>query len=203
MLAHEGFSKNTQTIQYFVKPWIPEDKCQCATVRNALNKLGGEPAKLPTVEGHLFFIGRDYEGPNKEALHVGSNNVPQQTMWDAAKAVESIRGQLPAKIRPTEVQWQRTSKKVLQPRRRDNKFCSTKDVYQLRKATKGLVCGPIDKNQHELWFACPCLYHKAWKATYAEGKGYENFCEKVGLEEKTKYSHGVATYTTKEAGDPG
>lgn len=155
------------------KPWIPEDKCQCATARNALNKLGGEPANLPTLEGHLFFIGRDYEGPNKEALHVGSNNVPQQTMWDAAKAVESIRGQLPAKIRPTEVQWQRTSKKVLQPRRRDNKFCSTKDVYQLRKATKGLVCGPIDKNQHELWFACPCLYHKAWKATYAEGKGYE------------------------------
>jgi len=35
----------------------------------------------------------------------------------------------------------------------------------------GLVCGPIDKNNGELWMACPCLYEKAMEKMYETGSG--------------------------------
>ena len=49
----------------------------------------------------------------------------------------------------------------------------TSDVYKLRKDLKGLVCGQTDKNLHELWFCCPCLYERAWEKMYNENTGYE------------------------------
>ena len=45
-------------------------------------------------------------------------------------------------------------------------FPTTRDVYKLRKELKGLVCGPLDKNPHELWFACPVAYRRAWDKLY-------------------------------------
>ena len=49
-----------------------------------------------------------------------------------------------------------------------HRFTTTKEVYTLRKDLNGLVCGQIDKNLHELWFCCPCLYRKAWEKMYGE-----------------------------------
>ena len=40
------------------------------------------------VEGHLFFISRDYYGPNARALQVSGNNIPCQSMWDMKRAVK-------------------------------------------------------------------------------------------------------------------
>ena len=45
-------------------------------------------------------------------------------------------------------------------------FPTTRDVYKLRKDLRGLVCGPLDKNPHELWFACPVAYRRAWDKLY-------------------------------------
>ena len=39
-------------------------------------------------------------------------------------------------------------------------------MYTLRKIIKGMLCGPLDKNNGELWLACPCLYKKALEKVY-------------------------------------
>ena len=47
-------------------------------------------------------------------------------------------------------------------------------MYTLRKIMKGMVCGPLDKNNGELWLACPCLYKKALEKVYpTTGGDYE------------------------------
>ena len=48
---------------------------------------------------------------------------------------------------------------------------NTAAVFTLRKLLKGLVCGPTDKNNGELWAVCPCLYKKALDAVYPTGTG--------------------------------
>ena len=49
----------------------------------------------------------------------------------------------------------------------------TKEVYHLRKKLTGLVIGPLDKNNGELWGCCPILYHRALEQMYSQQAGYE------------------------------
>ena len=52
---------------------------------------------------------------------------------------------------------------------------NTAAVYTLRKLMSGLVCGPMDKNNGELWMACPCLYKEAMDKLYNTTGG--DYCE--------------------------
>ena len=49
------------------KPWMPHGSCQCAKVKERLRKKDTTVA-LPEIESHVFFISRDYRGPNDNAL---------------------------------------------------------------------------------------------------------------------------------------
>ena len=50
---------------------------------------------------------------------------------------------------------------------------NTAAVYTLRKIMKGLVCGPMDKNNGELCMVCPVLYKEAMDKLYsADGADY-------------------------------
>jgi len=46
------------------------------------------------------------------------------------------------------------------------------DAYKARKALNGLVIGPLDKNNGELWACCPVLYERALTKLYSEDMGY-------------------------------
>ena len=89
------------------------------------------------------------------------------------RAWEAIGKQLPGCLGLTAKQWTAKLSECMKPAPPSNRpFVSTKEVYTLRKDLKGLVCGQVDKNLHELWFCCPCLYYKAWNNMYGEQTGY-------------------------------
>ena len=154
------------------KPWRPTG-CKCCEIKRSLEKKD-PTVKLPEIDGHLFFISRDYHGPHASALGVSGNNIPSQTYWDITKAWSKIAKQLPEGMRLPEKEWEAKLKGCTQQRAKERqRFTTTKDVYTLRKELNGLVCGQIDKNLHELWFCCPCLYERAWGKMYGEQTGYE------------------------------
>lgn len=153
------------------KPWMPQ-QCKCEEIKRTLQAKDANVA-LPELEGHLFFISRDYRGPNEAALKVSGNNVPLQTNWDLARAWKKVRAQLPSEMQGEEKDWEKLLKKCAPVTQKSFAFTTTRDVYTLRKNLDGLVCGQLDKNLHELWFCCPCLYKKAWEKTYGEPNGYE------------------------------
>jgi len=66
--------------------------------------------------------------------------------------------------------------------------------------TKGLVCGPTDKNNGELWMACPALYQQAVQKMYAVGKGdYEEvFPRKMTAHRASKLQGEELLSATKE-----
>jgi hypothetical protein len=47
-------------------PWCPTE-CKCKEIQQRLVNRGNTKP-LDMIEGHLFFIGRDYYGPNAEAI---------------------------------------------------------------------------------------------------------------------------------------
>ena len=49
----------------------------------------------------------------------------------------------------------------------------SRDVYKVRKVLKGLVIGPIDKNNGESSAVCPVLYEHALEGMYTEATGYQ------------------------------
>ena len=108
-----------------------------------------------------------------------ATNVPRQTAWDLRKAWERAGNQLPEGMCGAE--WKTSTQECITQRcarratgqRNDTSFPSTRSAYTLRKLLKGLVVGPLDKNDAEMWFACPTLYDKALKAAYSEKTGYE------------------------------
>ena len=44
---------------------------------------------------------------------------------------------------------------------------NTAAVFTLRKLMNGLVCGPMDKNNGELWMVCPTLYKETVDKLFA------------------------------------
>lgn len=136
---------------------------------------------------------RDHEN----ALKVSGNNIPRQTMWDLRRTWKDIPNQLPAGMRPAQAEWDSQLDSCLQSTRYNpSNFPTTRDVYKLRKELSGLVCGPIDKNPHELWFCCPTLYEKAWKKLYCENTGYKPIFPKV-YSTKTRQSKRDVIRTTR------
>ena len=42
----------------------------------------------------------------------------------------------------------------------------------MRNMTEGLVIGPLDKNDGEMWTVCPELYNRALNLAYGQEAGY-------------------------------
>ena len=168
--------------------------CCCAEVRKRLAQKGFT-GDLPMIDGHIFGIGRDYEGPNAEALNVGANNIPQQTKWDLHRAWDKTYQQLPEWMRPSKSAWTSLLNTVTRPVQfKQQPFTKTKAVYTLRKDMQGLMIGPIDKNINELWFCCPVLYRKAWDKAYSQTSDYQRIYPK-----NAKKTRGATTaYETHE-----
>ena len=151
--------------------------CPCQQIYQRL-RAKGLNKQLPEINGHIFGIGRDYQGPNSEALQTAANNIPQQTQWDLHRAWDKVYSQLPTWIQPTKNKWANLLKDVTIPPVRKPRFLTTKSIYTLRKDLKGLIIGPLDKNTNELWYCCPTLYQQAWKKTFEQNTDYQHIIPK-------------------------
>ena len=164
---------NTKSIEDILtnvnKPWLLKEVCVCKEIRNTLKR------NLPETDGHILFTSKDYNGPFNKTFNVSANNTPEQTKWDLSRAWEMIRNQFPMEARPSNNAWNKMLGRcmTMKTKVKHNLCPSTKDVYTLRKQLKGLVIGQTDKNLHELWFCCPCLYFKAWRKNFTENQSYQ------------------------------
>jgi hypothetical protein len=159
------------------KPYKFELGCTCRKVHAQMKKLGMDQ-ELPKSHHHIFFIGRDYEGPYNQILQSNANTVPKPTIWDMKRVWMQVKNQLPDvfKEEVSDEWWEERSKEYREYTANMDKSqkVNTGAMYKLRKGLEGLVCGPIDKNTGELWFACPTLYNKAVETMYnTKDGGYE------------------------------
>ena len=145
--------------------WENHRGCKCAKLRELLDQD-------QQTEGHVLFVGRNYTGPYKKVLHNCAGNVPQQSQWDLDRAWKFAFKTLPKGLCSEQV-WQHAKIQCLQTVNiRKPQFVQNKQVYMLRKILKGMVIGPLDKNNGELWVCCPHLYDKALQKAYGEAAGY-------------------------------
>ena len=138
------------------QPWKYGDGCVCQEVcqRLAQRRPG---TVLPQTEGHIFMIGRDYDGPFKEVLQTHACDIPKPTGWDVKRTWQSVKTQLPVAFKEatSDAQWMMGLNACHKPTQAPPSKVNTAAMYTLRKELKGLVRGPLDKNGGELCFACP------------------------------------------------
>jgi hypothetical protein len=106
-------------------------------------------------------------------VNVGATNIPRQTTWDLHRVWERMHAQLPDGAVDAAT-WKRTLHRCVHGKKPFQcDFPTTKDAYKLRKLLDGLVIGPIDKNNGELWMCCPTLYERALRKMYSAEAGYD------------------------------
>ena len=165
------------------QPWREHKGCTCEKVKQQL-RAAGYKGTLPTIDGHIFFIGREYDGPFASVLKHNSGGIPNPTKWDLEKAWEGLYDQLPRKVRElddrpaldSKASWKRELKQCTMDGlwgRIDRSWPCTRDAYRLRKVLDGLTIGPLDKNTGECWCCCPKLYDQALEGMYNAETGYK------------------------------
>ena len=92
------------------------------------------------LNGHIFFVGREYEGPYSRILRRNTGNVPAPTDRDLKQNWLYAVKQFP--IKRTEREWMNILHTCKKAGYRDALYY-TKDVYSLRKIMNGLVVGPL------------------------------------------------------------
>ena len=111
----------------------------------------GWKGDLPKTNGHVLFLGREYDGPNREVLNVCATNVPQQSKYDMKWEWKRFLMNMPSYIKLDKVhlnectnneKWYKTG------------FAKTWMAYQLRKDLKGSIIGVTDKNVIRMWVSC-------------------------------------------------
>ena len=142
------------------KPAFFTETCMCRVVEQRLKEKGFN-GTLPKVNGHIFLIGREYNGPCKEVLCSHACDIPKPTGWDVKRVWNQVREHLPdvfkANVNPK--QWENVLTECrVEGEKPMYSRVNTAAVFTLRKLMKGLVCGPMDKNNGELWMVCPTLY---------------------------------------------
>ena len=109
------------------------------------------------------------------------------------RAWERVNEKLPDTWRDDKESWKNslfsTFKTRRWPDRKEQHIPNTKEVYQMRKKLQGLVIGPLDKNNGELWVCCPTLYHRALEKMHCEKAGYDKvFTAKLSAHRRRKYT---------------
>ena len=121
------------------------------------------------VDGHLFAIGREFQGEWARPLRENAQNVPQPTTLDMKRAWEGAHRDLPPGLVEAE-KWNKlfsSCGRKTKFTRLERTWFTTREVYRLRQTLKGAVIGHIDRNIGELSVVCPHLYNKALKTAYS------------------------------------
>ena len=153
------------------RPAMHGKECVCKQIKNNLKQRGWK-GELPKTEGHVLFLGREYDGPNREVLNVCATNVPQQSKYDLKWEWKRFMRNMPSYIR---LKTEDLQKCMISGKWYRTDFAKTWMAYQLRKDLRGSIIGVTDKNVGELWVACPKLYERVWDKLYGEQTGYKNF----------------------------
>ena len=131
----------------------------------------------PEVDGHIFFIGREYDGPCKEVINDNMGNVPHPTRWDMRRTWSNVYRSLPDVFRGKidKDAWESHLDKCKHSEEPPYRGPMTSGAaYTLRKILNGLVIGPLDKNNGECSALCPVLYKRVLEKLYpCDGEDYE------------------------------
>jgi hypothetical protein len=169
------------------KPTKHPKACTCQHIQQKRRETN--LPELATVKGHVFIIGRDYQGPFEEVLKVAAGNIPTQTIWDLKRAWEKATEKLPV-YQGNKKTWEKMLYGCIAPRQHTAHFPTTRDTYLLKKTLDGLIIGPIDKNKGELSLVCPKLYYEALENMYNKEAGYEEVhIAKLSAYRKQRYSN--------------
>ena len=168
------------------KPKKHSNTCTCQRIQ--VQRQRDKLSALPTIDGHIFMIGRDYHGPFQEVLRVAAGNIPTQTVWDLKRAWSRETEKLPLRVNGKV--WEKMLYRCIVPKQHTARFPTTRDAYMLKKQLDGLVIGPIDKNKGELSLVCPKLYYAALDNMYNKATGYEEvYIAKLSAYRKQRYSN--------------
>ena len=129
------------------------------------------------AEGHIFCIGREYNGPHAEVLRRSNKNVPIPTERDMRVAWDKALGSLPASVR--EAGRDRDWKKVLaETLAETDETCvpcedavTSNQVSQVKSVLRGSVIGWLDKNVGECFVTCPVTYEKTLDTLFNTSNG--------------------------------
>ena len=155
------------------QPWRDHRGCQCEAVERRLREAGYDAHCLHRVDGHIFMVGCEYSGPGARVMSVNAGNVPRQMWWDVQRAWERAHASLPTEM-CLKADWMTALRQCSgkQTAERRGGFPTTREAYAVRRMLDGLVIGPLDKNNGELWMCCPHIYDKALRKTYSRTQGY-------------------------------
>ena len=62
------------------RPWRPQG-CKCTEIMNQIRGAGSGWCP-PCTNGHIFFTGREYQGPKSSCLTNHNINIPAPSNWD-------------------------------------------------------------------------------------------------------------------------
>ena len=124
-ISTEACKKTSEILCNVNMPWKP-NKCKCNELLDGFKKSSPHWAP-PIINGHIFMIGREYQGPHQEVMCQPCVNIPLPTRWDMKRLWEVARQPFLNNVSKTE--WE----KILQTcwRHKDTKssFYSTREVY--------------------------------------------------------------------------
>ena len=127
------------------KPAFFTETCACRAVEQRLKEKGFN-GTLPKVNGHIFLIGREYNGPCKEVLCNHACDIPKPTGWDVKRGWNQVREQLPevfkANMDPKQWESMLTECRIEEEKPTYSRV-NTAAVFTLRKLMNGLVITPL------------------------------------------------------------
>ena len=99
-MAHEELKDHTDSPSIATdilvnvnRPWRPQG-CKCTEIMNQIRGAGSGWCP-PCTNGHIFFTGREYQGPKSSCLTNHNINIPAPSNWDLKRAWERVISQLP------------------------------------------------------------------------------------------------------------
>ena len=131
--------------------------------------------KLPCINGHILCIGREYEGPYKKVMSMPNMNIPIGSRADLQRTIDIAYDKLERQF-CTKSEWRSVCTQACKTyikQRRDTPVPTKYEAYRLKQLLKGLVLGPLDKNNGETWAMCPTLYQEGLTSLYNCDTGYE------------------------------
>ena len=138
-----------------------EKRCSCAQIQQRLEQAGMR-TKLPCINGHILCIGREYEGPYKKVMSMPNMNIPIGSRADLQRTIDIAYDKLERQF-CTKSEWRSVCTQACKTyikQRRDTPVPTKYEAYRLKQLLKGLVLGPLDKNNGETWAMCPILYQE-------------------------------------------
>ena len=171
--------------------------CTCKRTKGLFRKNGWA---TPMKNGHVAFIGSQYEGPFKRVLQQNCNNTPMPTVADDVKMAAELWAENCSKL-PRK--WkemlqdngvvkglslnaeQRGALPTLFKSENLMSTVSMKEMTNMKRLLRGLCVSTIDKNAGQLHCCCPALYKEVMDKTFDTTKveHYESVLPKLFSEE--------------------